>query len=48
MWLFWILILIVGIALLGAGFFIKTLLWIAIAVLVVWLLAVLLFRRRRS
>ncbi len=45
MWLFWILILILAVALFGVGFFIRVFLYIGIAVLVVWLIARLLFRR---
>ena len=47
MWLFWILILIIGIALFGVGVFLRVFLYIALAVLVVWLIAFLLFRRGR-
>ncbi len=47
MWLFWILILIIGIALFGVGFFLRVFLYIAIAVVVVWLIAFLLLRRNR-
>ncbi len=45
MWLFWLLILIIGIAIFGVGVFLRVFLYIGIAILVVWLIALLLMRR---
>ncbi len=37
--LFWILLLLIVIIIFGVGFFVRLFLWIAIALLVIWLIA---------
>jgi hypothetical protein len=44
--LLWILLLILVIIVFGLGFVVKWLFWVAIALLIVWLVAMLLNRRR--
>jgi len=46
MW-FWILLLLVAIIVFGIGFFVRVLLWIGIALLIIWVIAALVSRTRR-
>ncbi|MGZ3459751.1 MAG: hypothetical protein ACXU86_14745 [Archangium sp.] len=44
--LFWILLLIVVIIIFGVGVFVRLFLWIAIALLIIWLIAFVISRMR--
>jgi hypothetical protein len=46
MW-FWILLLLLAIIIFGVGFFVRVLLWIGIALLIIWVIAILASRMRR-
>jgi hypothetical protein len=46
--LLWILLLILAIVIFGVGFFVRAFLWIGIAVLIIWLVAFVVRRMRRS
>ena len=45
---FWILLLILAVVIFGVGFFIRVFVWIGIALLIIWVIAILvnMFRRR--
>ncbi len=49
MLLIWILLLILAIVIFGVGFFVRVFLWIGIALLIIWVIAILvnMFRGRR-
>ena len=46
--LLWIILFIVAIAIFGFGFFFRVFLWIGIALLIIWFIAFLVNRMRRS
>jgi hypothetical protein len=45
--LFWLLLLLIVAVIFGVGFFVRLFLWIAIALLVIWLIAFFFRRTRR-
>jgi hypothetical protein len=44
--LLWILLLILAVVVFGVGFFVRVFLWIGIALLIVWIIAILASRMR--
>ena len=42
----WILLLILAVIIFGVGFFVRVFLWIGIALLIIWLVAILASRMR--
>ena len=44
----WILLLILAVVIFGVGFFVRVFLWIGIALLIVWLVAIVVSRMRSS
>ncbi len=46
--LLWILLLILAIVIFGIGFFVRVLLWVGIALLIIWVIAYIASRMRSS
>jgi hypothetical protein len=48
MLLFWILMLVLAIVIFGVGFFFRVFLWIGIALLIIWVIAIIVRMLRRG
>ena len=46
--LLWILLLILAIVIFGVGFFVRVLLWVGIALIIIWIIAYFASRMRSS